>query len=156
RRCFVQVILSCIGDLGVDCRHAFLVAGALCLRERGLVALEVFRVLDLTTVGQRGERAQSEINADLIAATVLFVDDLDLQIEIPATAGVLCKRAAFDLALDRAAVPEPIATLARVEHSRIEWINASLELAATLKEARERFPSNERFAMWLAETGLDS
>lgn len=48
------------------------------------------------------------------------------------------------------------AALTRVETSRVEWINATLELATTLKEARERFPSNERFSVWLAESGLDS
>jgi hypothetical protein len=46
--------------------------------------------------------------------------------------------------------------LARAERSRIEWIEATLDLATTLKEARERFPSNEAFAHWLVDSKLDA
>ena len=46
--------------------------------------------------------------------------------------------------------------LARADRSRIEWVEATLDLAATLKEARERFPSNEAFAHWLVDSKLDA
>jgi len=78
RRCFVQIILSCVGDLGMDCRHAFLVAGALRLRERGLVALEVFRVLDLAAVGQRDDGATILVAVVVAVPAVSFVDVVKL------------------------------------------------------------------------------
>src|SRR5262245_14300904 len=46
--------------------------------------------------------------------------------------------------------------LERAERSRIEWIEATLDLATTLKEARDRFPSNEAFAHWLVDSKLDA
>src|SRR5262249_28954825 len=46
--------------------------------------------------------------------------------------------------------------LERAERSRIEWVEATLDLATTLKEARERFPSNEAFAHWLVDSKLDA
>ena len=46
--------------------------------------------------------------------------------------------------------------LARAGRSRIEWIEATLDLASTLNEARERFPSNEAFAHWLVDSKLDA
>jgi hypothetical protein len=45
--------------------------------------------------------------------------------------------------------------LARAERGRIDWIEGTLELAVTLKEARERFQSNEAFAHWLVDNRLD-
>src|SRR5262245_62728775 len=46
--------------------------------------------------------------------------------------------------------------LAQADRSRIEWVEATLDLATTLKEARERFPSNEAFAHWLVDSKLDA
>jgi hypothetical protein len=45
--------------------------------------------------------------------------------------------------------------IARVEQSQIEWIEATLDLAVTLKEARDRFQSNQQFSIWLAENEID-
>ena len=47
------------------------------------------------------------------------------------------------------------AALVRAEASHLEWIEATLDLAATLKEARDRFPSNADFAHWLIDNELD-
>jgi len=38
---------------------------------------------------------------------------------------------------------------------REEWVRLTLELAVELAEARERFSSNIKFSIWLAENGLD-
>lgn len=38
---------------------------------------------------------------------------------------------------------------------RQEWIEGTLELAAALAEARERFKSNTEFSHWLVDAGLD-
>lgn len=64
------------------------------------------------------------------------------------------------------AMPTPLATLAdrlRVAYARVEraersiqeWIDATLELAAVLAEARARFPDNRAFSVWLAENDMD-
>ena len=47
------------------------------------------------------------------------------------------------------------AALVRAEASHLEWIEATLDLAAMLKEARDRFPSNADFAHWLVDNELD-
>ena len=46
--------------------------------------------------------------------------------------------------------------LGRVEMNFSEWIEGTLVLAATLKQARDSFPSNQQFAVWLAANSLDS
>lgn len=60
----MQVMPTRIGDFGVNSPYSFLVAGALRLRQRALVFLEVSRVFDLTAVGQRSQCAQAEIDAN--------------------------------------------------------------------------------------------
>jgi hypothetical protein len=43
----------------------------------------------------------------------------------------------------------------RTIDGRKEWIEGTLELAATLAEARARFPNDQKFSVWLSENGLD-
>jgi hypothetical protein len=45
---------------------------------------------------------------------------------------------------------------ARTRASRTEWIAATLELAATLCQARERLPNNDAFGIWLGQAGLET
>lgn len=46
------------------------------------------------------------------------------------------------------------AALLRRDASRSEWIDASVELAGLLCEARRRYPANERFSKWLEENDI--
>lgn len=43
----------------------------------------------------------------------------------------------------------------RTHGARREWIEATLELAAALAEGRERFPSDNHFAHWIVDAGLE-
>src|SRR4030095_8635591 len=47
------------------------------------------------------------------------------------------------------------ALFSRCDKATEDWISASLELIQTLKEARNLFPSNQTFGVWLAEEELD-
>ena len=59
-------------------------------------------------------------------------------------------------------MPTPVSILAdryrtayaQAEHSHADWINAVLDMAAILYEARERFSNNLKFSVWLAENDL--
>jgi hypothetical protein len=43
----------------------------------------------------------------------------------------------------------------RTVHGHQEWIEGTLELAVALAEARERFPADRDFSVWLAQNDLD-
>lgn len=104
-----------IGDFGVNSPCAFLIASALRLGERVLIFLEVPRVFDLAAIGERGECAQTEINANFAGSAGLGLGILDLQAEIPAPTGVLRKASALDFAIDWTATPKPI-TAFQIDH----------------------------------------
>ena len=99
----------------VDTLHPFLIAGALRLRQRALVFLEVPRIFDLAAIGQRSQCAQAEIDANFAGTAGLALSNLDLEAEIPAPTRVLREASGLDLAIDRAATPEPI-TAAEIDH----------------------------------------
>ena len=111
----MQVMPTCIGDFCMNSPHSFLVAGALRLGQRALVFLEVPRIFDLAAVGQRGQCAQAEIDANFAGSAGLALTNLDLQAEIPAPTCVLRKASGLDLAVDGAATPEPITAL-EIDH----------------------------------------
>jgi hypothetical protein len=60
-------------------------------------------------------------------------------------------------------LPEPLnkigeridAAFARAQRGNKEWVEESLELAQSLAEARDRFPSDNAFGAWLGENGHD-
>jgi hypothetical protein len=87
----MQVMPTRIGDFGVNSPYTFLVAGALRLGQRALVFLEVPRIFDLAAVGQRGQCAQAEIDANFAGSAGLALSNLDLQAGIPAPTRVLRK-----------------------------------------------------------------
>src|SRR5205807_597987 len=95
--------------LGVDCPSALLVVCALCRSERPLIFLEMSQVRDLGAIGQSGQRIQSEIDADFANAASLGLGNFHLKTDIPAAACILRETSGFDLTVDRAAVPKPIA-----------------------------------------------
>ena len=92
----MQVMSTRIGDFGVNSLYSFLVAGALRLGQRALVFLEVSRIFDLAAVGQRGQCAQAEIDANFAGSAGLALSNLDLQAEIPAPTRVLRKASGLD------------------------------------------------------------
>lgn len=46
------------------------------------------------------------------------------------------------------------AAILRRDASRVDWIDASVELGGLLCEARRRYPANERFHKWLVENDI--
>src|SRR5262249_35150780 len=111
----MQVMPTRIGDFGVNSPSAFLVAGALRLGQRALVFLEVPRIFDLAAIGQRGQCAEAEIDANFASSAGLALSNGDLQAEIPAPTRVLRKASGLDLAARGAAAPEPI-TAVEIEY----------------------------------------
>ena len=107
----MQVMPTRIGDFGVNSPYAFFVPGALRLGQPALVFLEVPRIFDLPAVGQRGQCAQAEIDANFAGSAGLALSNLELQAEIPAPTRVLRKASGLDLAIDGAATPKPITAL---------------------------------------------
>ena len=120
----MQVMPTRIGDFGVNSPSAFLVAGALRLGQRALVFLEVPRIFDLATVGQRGQCAEAEIDANFAGSAGLALNNGDLQAEIPAPTRVLRKASGLDLAIDGAAAPEPITALEKDHRVAVEFDGA--------------------------------
>lgn len=116
-RLFVQVMLSGVANLRVESSGTLLVASSLRNGELPLVCSKVFRVINLSAIGQRGKRLQPKINANLAHAAVFCFRDLGLQVEIPPAARVLGKRAAADFSVHRTAIPEAIAVLEK--YSRV-------------------------------------
>jgi hypothetical protein len=45
--------------------------------------------------------------------------------------------------------------ITRWQAATAEWVDATLDLATTLWEAHQKFPSNAAFGMWLIENELD-
>ena len=111
----MQVMPTRISDFGVNSLYSLLVVGALRLGQRALVFLEVSRIFDLAAVGQRGECAQAEIDANFAGSAGLALGNLDLQAEIPAPTRVLREASALDFAVDGAASPQPITAL-EIDH----------------------------------------
>ena len=94
----MQVVSTRIGDFGVNSPYAFLVAGALRPGQLVLVFLEVPRIFDLAAVGQRGQCAQAEIDANFAGSAGLALTNLDLEAEIPTPTRVLREASGVDLA----------------------------------------------------------
>ena len=64
----------------------------------------------LLSVAACGKRFEAEINPDSAIAERESISDFALQTEIPAASRILGKTSGLDLAADRTAIPEPIAT----------------------------------------------
>ena len=111
----MQVMPTRICDFGVNGPYSFFVAGALRLRQCALGFLEVPWIFDLAAIGQRGQCAQAEIDANFAGSADLALSNLGLQAEIPAPARVLCKASGLDLAVDGTATLEPVTAL-EVDH----------------------------------------
>ena len=60
---------------------------------------------------ERRQGLEAQVDADLASPMLPILRSLDLQIEIPAAAGVLSEAAAVNFTLERAAEPEPISAL---------------------------------------------
>jgi hypothetical protein len=81
-------MLATVRDLGVDGSHAGLAPGALGNGERLLVFAVEARRFNLLACGARGQGPKTQVDADFTVPVVSVFRDLDLQIEIPAAAGV--------------------------------------------------------------------
>jgi len=110
-RLHMQIVSTCVRDLGMDRPRALLVPGPLCNRERGLIALEVPWIRNFATIRQRRQRRQTKIDADFARATILLLGNLNLHRDIPSATPVLRKTTGLDRSVDWPAIPESIATL---------------------------------------------
>jgi hypothetical protein len=104
----MQEMPATVRDLGVDGSHAGFVPGTLRDRECPLVFAVEPRCLDLFACGQRRQGFQPEVDTDLASPVLPVFGDLELQIEVPAAAGILREAATADFLLDRTAEPEPV------------------------------------------------
>ena len=107
------MILSCVGDLGVNRLDPAFVrarcARALC-PSRG-----VPQIFDNLAVTGRGERFQPKVDADLAVAGRQIVGNLDVEANPPFTARVLNERAALSRLRQRTPlVAEPAELLAEI------------------------------------------
>ena len=91
----MKIILSCVGDPGVNCPDPPFIASALNLGEALLPGSRVPQVLDNLAVTGRRERFQPKIDANLTIAGRQIDGDLNVEANPPFTARVLDERAAF-------------------------------------------------------------
>src|SRR6516165_9797685 len=108
---FVQKMLAAVSYLGVDGTHSDFTAGALRAGELRGVSGRVPRIDDLLAAREHREMLETEVDADLARATVLALGDLDLEIEIPASPGILREAATFDCPVHRTTQPQSITAL---------------------------------------------
>ena len=106
----MQEVLAAVRDLGVDGLHAGLASGTLCDSERPFVSVVNSRRLDLLTRGKSRQRLEAEVDADLANPMYLVFRNLNLEIQVPAAAGVLSETAAANLPFEGAAEPQSIST----------------------------------------------
>lgn len=104
----VQKMLAAVRDLRMDGSRAWLTCSTLCDGERLFVLAVDAWGLDLLTGGERDQGLETDVDADLPGPVLPVFGDLDLQIQIPAAAGILREAAAEDLPLDGTAEPEPV------------------------------------------------
>ena len=112
----MQKVIATVRDLGVDGSNAGLASGTLCGGERSLVLPVKTRGLDLLTGRERRQGLEAQVDTDLAGPMLPVLRNLDLQIEIPAAAGVLSKAAAAKLTVERPAEPQPITALEEDDH----------------------------------------
>ena len=105
----MQEMLATVCDLGVDGTYAGFVTGTLRDCECAFVFTVELWCLDHLARGERRQRFQSEVDTDLASPVLPVFRDFNLQIEVPAAAGILRETATPDGPLDRTAEPEPIA-----------------------------------------------
>jgi len=111
----VMEMSAAIGDLSVDCLHSLLAPGALCDGERFSVLGEVPGISNLLAGGEHGKGLEAQVDTNFARAAVPLLSYLDLQVEVPATAGILREAAGTDLTVDRAALPEAV-SLSEKDH----------------------------------------
>ncbi|HEY1891861.1 MAG TPA: hypothetical protein VGG63_15755 [Steroidobacteraceae bacterium] len=104
----VQEVLATVRDLGVDGPRARLASGTLSNSQRPLVFSVQARRLDFLSGGERRQRLQAEVDADFACPMFSVFGHLELQIQVPAAAGILGKAAAEDPSLYRTAEPNPV------------------------------------------------
>ncbi len=102
----VQIVLSRVGDPGVDCPDAPFVAGTLLHGEPFLVFAIVPQGREFPAVAACRQMLQSEVNADFPVACWQVVGDIALERGIPAAAGVLREASGLELAAKIAGFPE--------------------------------------------------
>jgi hypothetical protein len=107
----MQEVFATICDLGVDGSNARLAPGTLGDGERLLVPAVEPRGLDLLARREGRQRFEAQVDTDLPRPMVAILRNLDLQVEIPAAAGVLSEVAATKPALEWPAEPEPVSVL---------------------------------------------
>src|SRR4249920_1907581 len=116
RRILVQEALPAVLGFGVQRGSASLLSALLCQSQRRLMLPIERRHLDLATVRERSKVFQAEINSNLRSIFPGGFRHLDLQIEIPAPAGVLGKASGLDLRLVRDGAREPQTVFATEHH----------------------------------------
>jgi hypothetical protein len=108
RRNDMQVVPACVSDFRMNGLNPPPLPGALCLGKDALVFFEMTRILNLVSIRQRGERYQPKIDANFAGSAGPSFGDLDNEVEIPATARVLCETAGFDSTVYGTTAPKPI------------------------------------------------
>ena len=93
----MQEVFATVRDLGVDGSSAGLAPRTLGNGERLLVLAVQARGLDFLARRERRQGLEAQVDADLAGPMLPILRNLDLQIEIPAAAGVLSEAAAAKL-----------------------------------------------------------
>ncbi|MGB6487206.1 MAG: hypothetical protein WBE91_10025 [Steroidobacteraceae bacterium] len=110
----VQKMLATIRDLGVDSPHAGFVPSTLRNSKRSFVFTVWAWCFYLLACGECSQKLKPEIYSDLTDSMPRILQNLNLQIEVPAAARILGKTAAANLAAERSAEPQSISTPQKV------------------------------------------
>ncbi|MGB6486877.1 MAG: hypothetical protein WBE91_08350, partial [Steroidobacteraceae bacterium] len=101
----MQEVFTTVRDLGVDGPYAGPAPGTLSDGECLLVLAVEARGFDLPARRERRQGLEAQVDTDLAGPMLPILRNLDLQIEIPAAAGVLSEAATAKLTVERPAEP---------------------------------------------------
>lgn len=121
-RPLVQMMLSRIGDLGVDCFGPALVSRPLGNGQSLFVFSVVAKCWNLNAIRARRQCLEAEVDADFAIASSEIVWNLTLKDNVPATARVFDKRSALNVIGNFAGFPEEVSAL---EVDRARTVNAN-------------------------------
>lgn len=113
----MEEMRAAVLDLGVDGPRASPASGALSETERLLVFSVNAWSFNLLATGQRRQGLQAKVDAYLADPMLPVFRDGDLQIEVPATAGILSEAAAANLPGDGTAEPQRVPPTEKDRHA---------------------------------------
>lgn len=118
RRVLMQEVFPAIPCFRVQHRRQTLLAALLRQRKPLFVSPVERRHLDLATIGERREVFQTEINGDCGTLLGRRFGNLNLNVKIPASTGILGKAGGLDLGVGRNGTREPQSVFAAEHHDR--------------------------------------